>query len=57
MNVANLVHEVGLKFNEDALFSMLSNMLPLIQTAFTVGLSVYLIRRILRRMGKLKGGF
>ena len=57
MNVTNLVHDVGLKFNEDALFTVISSMLPLIFTAFTVGLSVYLIRRILRKMGKFKVGF
>lgn len=57
MNVANLVHDVGLKFNEDALFTVISSMLPIIFTAFTVGLSVYLLRRILRKMGKFKVGF
>lgn len=57
MNVANLVHNVGSSFSQDSLFSIVSEMLPLIVTAFTVGLTVYLIRRILRKMGKLKVGF
>lgn len=57
MNTTSLVTALGQQFSQDTLFGMINTMLPLIFTAFTVGMTVYLIRRILKKMGKFKIGF